>query len=304
MSASPDLGTHDHRFGQDAVRPGERRTLIVIALTATMMVVEIAAGIAFGSMALLADGLHMGSHAVALCITAFAYRYARRHADDPRFSFGTGKVNALAGFTGALLLAAFAFAMVWESVTRIWAPVPIAFDQALAVAIVGLLVNGVSVLILDVGHDPQSHGHDHNLRSAYLHVLTDALTSILAIAALLAGKLGGFVWMDPLMGIVGAILVSRWSWGLLGQTSAILLDHQAPQPVCDAIRNAIEASGVDRIADLHVWEIGPGIYATEVRIISRNPRPTAQYKARIPAHLGIHHAMIEVEPPADAQEER
>lgn len=292
MSTAPP--THDHRFGQDVFRPGEQRTLLVIGLTAVMMVIEIAAGVAYGSMALLADGLHMGSHAAALCITAFAYRYARRHAADPRFSFGTGKVNALGGFTGALLLAAFALIMVWESALRIWTPIAIAFDQALAVAVVGLVVNGISVWILNVRSTPEEHGHDHNLRSAYLHVLTDALTSILAILALLAGKLGGLIWLDPAMGVVGAALVSRWSWGLLRQTSAVLLDHQAAPEVCAAVRHSLEDSGQDRVTDLHVWEVGPGIHAAAITIESCSPQPPDLYKRRIPSQLGIHHVTIEV----------
>lgn len=294
MTIPPEPARQDHLFGQDVARPGERRTLIVIAITAAMMVVEIVAGLAYGSMALLADGLHMASHAAALSITAFAYRFARRHAANPCFSFGTGKVNALGGFTGALLLAAFATAMLWESVVRMWTPTAIAFDQAIAVAVAGLLVNGVSVWILDVGRDAKVHGHDHNLRSAYLHVLTDALTSILAIAALLAGKFGGVVWLDPAMGVVGAVLVTRWSWGLLQQTSAVLLDRQAAAPVCDAVRTAIETSGDDRITDLHIWEVGPGMYAAAIAIASRRPQPPSTYRNRIPPHLGIHHATIEV----------
>ncbi len=215
-----DNKRHQHTFGQDLKRPGEFRTLVVIAITASMMVVEIAAGLAFGSMALLADGLHMGSHAVALGISAFAYVYARRHAHNERYSFGTGKVNTLGGYTGAILLAVFASMMAFESVVRLFNPVEIAFNQAIFVAVLGLIVNGASVFILDVGHDHEhdhhghDHHHDHNLKSAYLHVLADALTSLLAIFALLIGKYFGAVWMDPVMGIVGAILVARWSIGL------------------------------------------------------------------------------------------
>src|SRR5262245_1975996 len=219
---------HDHSFGQERKRPGESRTLIVIAITAGMMVVEIAAGLVFGSMALLADGLHMASHAAALGINALAYVYARRHAHDDSYSFGTGKVNTLGGFTGAVLLAGFAFLMASESVQRLISPVTIAFNQAIFVAVLGLVVNGVSRLVLGHGHDhdeegtddddhehPETphHHRDHNLVSAYLHVLADALTSLLAIVALLAAKYLGLNFMDPLMGIVGAFLVARWSLG-------------------------------------------------------------------------------------------
>ncbi|MGB5607249.1 MAG: CDF family Co(II)/Ni(II) efflux transporter DmeF, partial [Gammaproteobacteria bacterium] len=232
---------HDHIFGQDKVRPGERRTLWVILITATMMVIEITAGLVYGSMALLADGLHMASHTAALGITTIAYVYTRRCAADSRFCFGTGKVNAFAGYTSAVLLALFALLMAWESINRLFNPVEIAFNQAIVVAVLGLIVNGVSMIMLGGHHhghdhehqhaDPHHHRHehtDHNLRAAYLHVLADALTSLLAIFALLAGKFMGLNWMDPVMGIVGAILVARWSLGLIRDTSGILLDHQAP----------------------------------------------------------------------------
>ncbi len=320
------LFQHDHSFGQHLKRPGETRTFIVIALTATMMIVEVAAGIAFGSMALLADGLHMASHAAALGINAFAYVYARRHAHDPAFSFGTGKINTLGGFTGAVLLAGFALVMATESVERLVVPVPIAFDQAIAVAIVGLAVNGVSVLILghrghghDHGSDVHDHDHDHdhrhehspaaapgaagrpdvhdhNLVSAYLHVLADALTSLLAIFALLGAKYFGFGWMDPAMGIVGAVLVARWSLGLLRSTSAVLLDRSAPRDVCEAIRGAIEAHDGDRVADLHVWAIGPGIYSAVISIVTDRPRSPEHYKRRVASDLNLVHVTVEVHP--------
>jgi cation diffusion facilitator family transporter len=296
---------HSHAFGQDLRKPGETRTLIVIAITATMMVVEVAAGLAFGSMALLADGLHMASHAVALGINAFAYAYARRHAHDRRFSFGTGKVNALGGFSGAILLAVFALMMAWESLHRLAFPVPIFFDRAILVAVVGLIVNGASMLILghrhdghdhhddDHGHDHHGH-HDHNLRAAYLHVLADALTSVLAIVALLAAKYLGLVWMDPLMGIVGALLVARWSFGLLRNTAEILLDHQGPDEKCRRIRECLEADGVTRVTDLHLWCIGPGIYSLVASVASASPRQPVEYRHRIPDGLGIVHASFEV----------
>ena len=294
---SVDRWQHDHIFGQDQQRVGERRTLIVIAVTATMMVVEITTGILFGSMALLADGLHMGSHAVALLIALIAYIYARRRAGDERFSFGTGKVNALAGFTGAVMLAVFAILMAWESFDRLLDPVPIAFNSAILVAIVGLVVNGGCALILDAGHshsDDQPHHHDHNLRSAYLHVIADALTSVLAIAALLTGKFLGWNWMDPLMGMVGAALVARWSVGLLRTSAGVLLDHQAPAELRAGIASALESVDDNRVADLHVWSIGPGIWAAEVVVVTDAPQPPTHYKALLPEELHIVHVSVEV----------
>ena len=294
---------HSHAFGQDKKRPGELRTFIVIGITATMMVVEITAGILFGSMALLADGLHMSSHAAALSINAFAYVYARKNAHNPSFSFGTGKVNALGGFSGAILLAVFALLMAWESSNRLIEPVDIIFNQAILVAVIGLIVNGVSVFLLGVKgaeheHDGvgehQEHDHDHNLKSAYLHVLTDALTSVLAILALLAAKYFGFVWMDPLMGIVGAILVARWSIGLLKSTSAILLDKQAPQTIQNKIKQSIEFDGVSQVKDLHVWSIGPSIHAAIISIETWDALTSQDYKDRLPEDLGLEHVSIEV----------
>lgn len=302
----PDRWTHDHTLGQDRVARGERRTLLVALLTAVFMVVEVAAGLTYGSMALLADGLHMGSHAVALGIAVAAYVYARRRAGDRRFSFGTGKVNALGGFAGALLLAVFAVMMAWESIERFIDPVEIVFDQAIAVAVVGLLVNGVSVALLGVhgghdhgeGHDDHAHHHDHhhdhNLRSAYLHVLADALTSLTAIFALLGGKLLGQAWLDPAMGVVGSLLVARWSWGLLRQAGGVLLDRQAPADVLDRVRAAVEGDGDDRVVDLHVWSIGPGIWAACVTVVAHEAAAPDEYKARIPAELGLRHVTVEV----------
>ncbi len=295
---------HDHIFGQDRKRPGEVRTLIVVVLTAVMMVVEIAAGISYGSMALLADGLHMASHAVALGISMFAYVYARQHARDKRFSFGTGKVNSLGGFSGAVLLALFALAMAWESVKRLIFPVSIQFDQALVVAVLGLIVNGVSVFILgheeETGHHDHDHDHshrhgdDHNLRAAYLHVLADALTSLLAIGALLSGKYFGLFWLDPVMGIVGAILVARWSVGLLVTTARVLLDHQGPVDLREEIRQSIETEGQASVADLHLWQIGPGIYSVTLTILAADPKPADHYRGLLPQGHGLVHVTIEV----------
>lgn len=332
---------HDHAFGQDRKRPGEQATRLVIVLTAVTMVVEIAAGLAFGSMALLADGLHMASHTAALGVAAFAYWYARRHARDPAFSFGTGKVNMLGAFASALLLGVFALLMAWESAWRFVEPVPIAFDQAILVAIVGLGVNGFSAVLLSRSeehghhhhHHHHGHAHDHdrhhdhdlhldhdllhdhgqvhaagealshgrekhrdqNLRAAYLHVLADALTSLLAIVALLAGKFLGLAWMDPLMGIVGAVLVSIWAWGLARQSGGVLLDRQAGATLRTAITRAIEEDGTgDRLSDLHVWSIGPDIFAAELAVVADRPQPPDHYRAKLPAGRGLVHVTVEV----------
>jgi len=331
----PPSWRHGHVFGQDQKMPGEVRTLVVIVITAVTMVVEIAAGLVFGSMALLADGLHMASHATALAISLLAYVYARRHAHDPRFCFGTGKVNSLAGFTGAVLLALFTLVMAWESVRRLLTPVEIAFNQAIGVAILGLIVNGISVFILGGGgsheHEPDhdhgdedhqdapsdetaaadhdhhhhhhdhhhDHNHDHNLRSAYLHVLADALTSVLAILALLGGKYAGQHWLDPVMGIVGAILVARWSAGLLQTTSCVLLDHQGPEPIRRAIQQGLEALPGVTVVDLHLWQIGPGRYCLALTLTAREPRPPSFYAQSLPANCGLMHTTIEVHQAGD-----
>lgn len=324
--------THDHTFHQDERKPGEARTLAVACLTAATMIWEIVAGIAYGSMALLADGLHMASHATALAIAMVAYVYARRRARDDRFSFGTGKVNSLAGYTGAILLALFALLMAWESIERLLAPVTIAFNQALLVACVGLVVNGLSVLILDYrrghsrqrkgdshgqhargdkqdeahdhphhhdhfhdhhhGHD-HDHGHDHNLRSAYLHVLADALTSLLAIFALLAGKYAGLHWLDPVMGIVGAALVARWSMGLMKISGHVLLDRQGPAVLRQTILARLKEAGAE-VADLHLWSVGPGMYALIASVVSDQPRSVPQYREQLGTLLGVVHMTIEV----------
>lgn len=303
---------HTHTFGQDLVRPAEKKTLVVTVLTGITMAVEIVAGLAFGSMALLADGLHMGSHMTALGINLAVYRYARRHANDPRFSFGTGKANALGGFTGAILLATFSAVMAWESVQRLVQPVEIAFNQAILVAVLGLVVNGASVFILNaessghhddhdhdhVGH--HHHHHDHNLRSAYLHVLADALTSVLAIAALLAAKYFGVVWVDPLVGILGAVLVANWSLGLIRSSGNVLLDTQGPPDLVEAIVASIESDGDSSVVDLHVWSIGPGLYASIIGVVAQAPLSPEEYKARLPRDKGLVHVSVEACPAAGA----
>ncbi|MBW2604885.1 MAG: CDF family Co(II)/Ni(II) efflux transporter DmeF [Deltaproteobacteria bacterium] len=288
---------HGHGFGQDQKRPGEVRTIIVIAITGAMMVVEIATGILFGSMALLADGLHMASHAAALSINVLAYIYARRYAHDHRYTFGTGKVNALGGFTGAILLAFFALIMAWESIKRFVYPVEIAFNQAIFVAVLGLIVNGVSVFILGYHHDHQHRDgddRDHNLKAAYLHVLADALTSCLAIFALLTAKYLGLIWMDPFMGIVGAILVSRWSFGLIRDAGGVLLDKRGSEEIITKIKNCIEKDESNRISDLHLWSVGPNINAVIITVVTSDPKPAEHYKRLIPSDLNLVHVTVEV----------
>ncbi len=289
--------THDHVFGQDQQRAGEKRTLVIVILTAVMMVVEIAAGLIYGSMALLADGLHMASHATALGIAVFAYVISRHLASDRRFAFGVGKINSLAGFASAVMLLGFALVMVIESTDRLINPLSIAFDQALVVAVAGLVVNGVSAWVLESTPHDHVHGHDqhdHNLRGAYLHVLADAVTSLLAIVALLAGKYMGANWLDPAMGIVGAVLVTRWSYGLIRDTSRVLLDNQAEEHHVVALRESIEGHSTDRVTDLHIWSIGHGIFAADIAVVSDDPKTPDHYKSLIPSKLNIVHATVEV----------
>jgi len=290
---------HEHTFGTQTVPRGESRTRWVIALTVVMMVVEIAAGWAFGSMALLADGWHMGTHAAALSVTAFAYVYMRRHAEDPRYSFGTGKVGPLGGFASAVALAVVALMVFAESAWRLTEPVGIRFDYAIGVAVVGLVVNLASALILSDGRHGHAeaeghHHHDHNLRAAYLHVLADALTSVLAIVALSAGKFLGWMWMDPIMGIVGSVVIARWSVGLLRQTSAVLLDGEIGTEQRETIRSLIEADGDNRVADLHVWRVGPSHLAAIVSVITHEPQAPDHYKGLLAERADLVHVTVEV----------
>jgi cation diffusion facilitator family transporter len=293
---------HNHCFHLDHGR-GERSTRRVIALTLTMMIIEIAAGMAFGSMALLADGWHMGTHAVALGITALAYYFARRNADNPRYSFGTGKVGELGGFASAMVLAVVAIIMAVESVRRLLTPQAIHFNEAIAVAAVGLIVNVASAWMLkdrhahDHGESGPGRGHpDHNLRAAYLHVLADALTSLLAIAALLAGKAFGWVWMDPLMGIVGAVIITKWSYGLLLDTGRILLDRDVDPRLVADIAARIEADADNRVADIHVWKVGANSLSLILSIATHHPRPPEHYKQLLNAYPEIEHVTVEVIP--------
>jgi cation diffusion facilitator family transporter len=306
-SHSIDRWTHEHLYLGAHHARNERRTRFVIALTAMMMIAEIAAGIAFGSMALLADGLHMATHAGALFISVAAYAYARRHAHDPRFSFGTGKVGDLAGFTSALILAVVALVIGYESLLRVFAPVPIRFDEAIAVAVLGLLVNLLSAWLLrdddgvtgehshQDGHDHHHHHADHNLKAAYLHVLADTATSVLAIVALVMGRLYGWLWMDPLMGVVGALVIGRWSYRLMKDTAAVLVDVSADVRLEVAVRTRLETEG-DRVADLHLWRVGPGHNAAALTIVTDRPRQPNHYKERLSDLPRISHITIEVQP--------
>ena len=276
MSESPST-QHLHDFLGASHDENAKRTLWVVVLTAVMMVAEIAAGYWTGSMALLADGFHMATHAGALGLAALAYRYAKKHRHDPRYSFGTGKVGDLTGFASALILGIFAIGIAVESFLRLIDPVRVDFASATLVAVLGLAVNIVSALLLmgghhhhghDHGHDHDHahhhHGHDNNLRSAYFHVLADALTSLLAIGALLAGRYLGLYWMDPAMGVVGALVIAHWSWGLMRDTAAILLDTNDAEAAA-AIRSRVEAAGAV-VTDLHVWRVGPEARAAIVEV--------------------------------------
>jgi cation diffusion facilitator family transporter len=308
---APDPWTHEHVYLGHAHEANERRTWLVVALTSAMMVGEIAAGVFFNSMALLADGWHMATHAGALGISALAYRYARAHARDARFCFGTGKVGDLAGYTSAIVLGVVAILIGWEAVARLRAPLPIAFDEAIAVAALGLLVNVVSAAILARGHGhpagghgddpghqhPHAHVHahaDHNLRAAYLHVLADALTSVLALVALGLGRFLGARWLDPAMGLVGAAVIARWSVRLVLDTGRVLLDVAPGGTVAGAIRRAVEAREGERVADLHLWRVGPGHVAAIVSVVSDRGSSAEDVRAALAAVPGLAHLTVEV----------
>ena len=294
--------THEHVFLGSAHEENAKRTLWVVMLTVVMMVAEIAAGALTGSMALLADGFHMATHAGALGIAAAAYAYARRHASSPRFSFGTGKVGDLGGFASALILALVSLGIGIESVMRLLQPTDVQFGTATLIAVVGLVVNIVSALLLGHGHSHGHahehehahghHGHDNNLRSAYVHVLADALTSVLAIAALLAGRYLGWVWLDPLMGIVGAIVIARWAWSLMGVTAGVLLD-QTHEHVAAEIRELVEQPGDATITDLHVWQVGPGVHAAIVSVVGRSTADADSIRERLKPVHEVSHLTVE-----------
>lgn len=298
--------SHHHVFLGDKHDENTRRTLWVVVLTSVMMVGEIIAGTIFNSMALLADGFHMATHAGALAVAAGAYAFARRNAHNRRFTFGTGKVGDLAGFASALVLALIALGIAVESVSRLFDPTPVAFGEATLVAILGLAVNVASVFLLSGGHShhhghvhahDHGHSHDHhthhqdnNMRSAFVHVLADALTSVFAIAALLAGRYLGWVWLDPVMGIVGGIVISTWAWNLLRATSAVLLDTSDPH-LEQEIRDEVERPGDARIFDLHVWRIGPGAHAAIVSFAGSASTDTVRH--RLTAVHELQHVTVE-----------
>jgi cation diffusion facilitator family transporter len=301
---SIDSWQHQHDFAV-IEEHGERRTRQVLILTTITMLLEVIAGTAYGSMALLADGWHMGTHVAAFMIAIIAYRYARRHADSHQFAFGPGKVSVLGGFASAIALAAAALLMLVESLLRLLSPQSIHFNEAILVAALGLAVNVVSAFLLRDQHDHHNHGnegdgghtrhlHDHNLNAAYLHVLADALTSILAIAALLFGKYLGWNWLDPVIGIVGAAVIARWAWGLLKETGFILLDGSMDQNSLTAIQEKIEKEYDNRVADTHVWKVGPADYAAIISIVTHHPQTMAYYKGLLSDFKMISHLTIEL----------
>ena len=288
---------HDHDYIPASHAHGEKQTRRVIALTVGMAVFEVAAGTLYGSMALLADGWHMASHASALGITAFAYWYARRHAGTSRFSFGTGKVGVLGGYTSAVILALIAALIAWESAMRLLQPVAIRFDEAIVVAVLGLAVNLASAWMLrgDHGHAGHGHRHDHNLRAAYLHVLADALTSLTAIVALTAGKYANWVWLDPAMGAVGSVVIAVWSYGLIKDCSGILLDSVVDEGTATVVREALESDGDTVAVDIHVWRLNTTQLAAAITLVAHEPSRPGAYRDRLTEALpSLAHVTLEV----------
>lgn len=320
---------HSHEFSLCNDK-GERQTRYVLILTAITMLAEIIAGNAFGSMALLADGWHMATHVAAFLITLFAYAYTRKHANDPAYAFGTGKVNVLGGFASAVALGVVAFMMILESIERLVDPQAIQFNEAIAVAVLGLIINLVSAWLLKDDHHHHhghSHGHahehehdhhhehehhdhddhahhdhahhdehhhDHNLKAAYMHVLADALTSVLAIAALLFGKYLGWNWLDPMMGIVGAVIITRWAYGLVTETGPILLDGSINTNYQKAVKDKIEQDADNRVSDIHIWKVGANHYAAIIAIVTHEPRSAEHYKALLKSFHKLSHVTIEI----------
>lgn len=298
---------HSHDFLVDR-HSAERKTQIVTALTLVTMIGEIVAGTIFGSMALLADGWHMATHLAAFGITLFAYQYARSHANNPKYTFGTGKVSTLGGFASAVALAVVACVMVVESIGRLLQPEAIQFNEAIIVAVIGLVVNLVSALLLEDHHDhahehhDHDHAHehhkhhDHNLRAAYFHVLADALTSILAILALFAGKFLGWIWMDAAMGAIGAMVISKWSYNLLRETSGLLLDGAIDKQTKLDIIHQIEQDADNRVVDLHVWYLSEDHLAATISLVTHYPQEPEYYKTLLAPISALSHVLVEVNP--------
>ncbi len=332
-SGAPHM--QSHVFLGTAHAQNERRTWIVIWICTAMMLLEIAGGIWFGSIALVADGLHMSTHAGALLLAALAYTFARRHAEDPRFSFGTGKMGDLAGFTSAIILAMISLLIGFEAIRRLFSPVPIHFAEAIPIGCLGLLINLVSAWLLGGGHDhahahahafAHGHGHDddhhdhdhhdqddhddhnhddhghhhhphagrdNNMRAAVIHVMADATVSVLVIAGLLLARSFGWLWMDPLAGIIGALVIASWALGLLRDTGAILLDMTPDRKMADTMRQTIEAEG-DMLADFHLWRLGPGHLGAIVSVGTRQGHSAAYYRDRLQRFRNLSHITVEV----------
>jgi cation diffusion facilitator family transporter len=324
-----DLASHNHVFLGEGHEQNERRTWVVIALCSFMMVAEIVGGLLFGSIALVADGLHMSTHASALLLAALAYNYARRHANDPRFTFGTGKLGDLAGFSSAIILAMIALLIGYEATMRFVWPVAIDFNEAIPIAVLGLMVNVASVFLLSGGgHDhghPHGHshaGHDHahdeshekasavasiehehadgsahrdnNMRAAIVHVLADAAVSLLVIIGLLFGRLLGWAWMDPVVGLVGAVVIAVWAYSLVRGTGAVLLDMNPDQRMAERMRAAIETDG-DQITDLHLWRLGPGHLGAILSVATREQRGPEYYQTLLKRFRALSHVTVQVQ---------
>jgi cation diffusion facilitator family transporter len=305
-------GTHSHVFLGEGHERNERRTWMVIILCAVMMLAEIVGGILFGSIALVADGLHMSTHASALLLAALAYSYARRHAEDQRFSFGTGKLGDLAGFTSAIVLAMITLLIGYEAISRLIWPVPISFNEAIPIAFLGLAVNVASVLLLSGGGHAHGHGHsdhkhehehehargaahrDNNMRAAVVHVLADAAVSLLVIIGLLLGRFLGWAWMDPVVGLCGAVVIAAWSYGLIRDTGAILLDMNPDHGMADRMRVMLEADG-DRLTDLHLWRLGPGHLGAILSIATEKPREPDYYQSLLGRFHDLSHVTVQVQ---------
>jgi cation diffusion facilitator family transporter len=305
---------HSHIFLSSDHDRAERRTWAVIFLCSFMMLVEIVGGAMFGSLALIADGLHMSTHAGALLLAALAYTYARKHANDPSYTFGTGKFGDLAGYSSAIILAMIALLIAYEAFCRLYNPVRINFSEAIPIAFLGLTVNIASALLLSGGHH-HHHGHDHtdedhsnhehshvdktrdrdnNLRAAFIHVVADAAVSVLVIVGLLAARIFGWLWMDPLAGLIGASVIANWSYGLIRDTSSILLDRNADPRLAEEVLKTVQSDG-DRVSDLHLWRLGPGHLGAIVSIVTANRRAPLYYRNRLARFRELSHLTVEVE---------